>query len=131
MVVVGYRAPELRTQLPKHLSLVTYRDQTPLTCSLSDLQPHQVCKSKTVQTQGLQFITLKKAVCASTPYITLTLGVGMNAVPGGHFPLPSEVAYLMSRIPPPQCFNVRSLSYNPSHLTNKVMHYYLSTNPSH
>ncbi|CAI7991638.1 Cleavage stimulation factor subunit 3 [Geodia barretti] len=34
-----------------------------------------------------------------------TSGVGMNAVPGGHFPLPSEVAYLMSRIPPPQCFN--------------------------
>jgi hypothetical protein len=33
----------------------------------------------------------------------------MNAVPGGHFPLPSEVAYLMSRTPPPQCFNVRFL----------------------
>lgn len=30
----------------------------------------------------------------------------MNAVPGGHFPLPSEVAHLMSRIPPPHCFNV-------------------------
>jgi cleavage stimulation factor subunit 3 len=35
-----------------------------------------------------------------------TLGVGMNAVPGGHFPLPSEVAHLMSRIPPPHCFSV-------------------------
>ena len=34
------------------------------------------------------------------------LGVGMNAVPGGYFPLPSEVAHLMSRIPPPHCFNV-------------------------
>ena len=36
------------------------------------------------------------------------LGVGMNAVPGGYFPLPSEVAHLMSRIPPPHCFNVSS-----------------------
>lgn len=42
------------------------------------------------------------------PYFFL-LGVGMNAVPGGHFPLPSEVAYLMSRIPPPHCFNVSSI----------------------
>lgn len=34
------------------------------------------------------------------------LGIGMNAVPGGYFPLPAEVAHLMSRIPPPHCFNV-------------------------
>ena len=34
------------------------------------------------------------------------LGVGLNAVPGGFFPLPSEVAHLMSIIPPPQCFSV-------------------------
>ena len=39
--------------------------------------------------------------------IFLLIGVGMNAVPGGHFPLPSEVTYLMSRLPPPHCFNVR------------------------
>ena len=45
---------------------------------------------------------------AHVPYIVCylpILGVGMNAIPGGHFPLTSEVAHLMSRIPPPQCFN--------------------------
>ena len=39
------------------------------------------------------------------------LGVGMNAVPGGHFPLPAEVSHLMSRIPPPHCFNVRLVQH--------------------
>ena len=36
-------------------------------------------------------------------------GVGMNAVPGGHFPVPSEIANLLSRIPPPDCFHVSSI----------------------
>ena len=30
----------------------------------------------------------------------------MNAVAGGHFPLPSAVAHLMSLLPPPECFHV-------------------------
>ena len=38
--------------------------------------------------------------------IVFCVGVGLNAVPGGYFPLPAEVAHLMRRIPPPQCFNV-------------------------
>ncbi|XP_019857540.1 PREDICTED: cleavage stimulation factor subunit 3 [Amphimedon queenslandica] len=33
-----------------------------------------------------------------------THGVGMNAVPGGHFPLPSSLANLLSLLPPPHCF---------------------------
>ena len=33
-------------------------------------------------------------------------GVGMNAIPGGCFPLPSEVGNLLSRLPPPECFHV-------------------------
>lgn len=36
----------------------------------------------------------------------LVLGVGMNAIPGGHFPLPSSVAQLMSLLPPPQSYQV-------------------------
>ncbi|XP_064401775.1 cleavage stimulation factor subunit 3-like [Halichondria panicea] len=32
-------------------------------------------------------------------------GVGMNAVPGGCFPLPSELSNLLSRLPPPDCFH--------------------------
>ena len=30
----------------------------------------------------------------------------MNAIPGGHFPLPSAIANLMALIPPPECFQV-------------------------
>ena len=33
----------------------------------------------------------------------------MNAVAGGHFPLPSAVAHLMSLLPPPECFHVSRL----------------------
>ena len=33
-------------------------------------------------------------------------GVGMNAIPGGCFPVPSELANLLSRLPPPECFHV-------------------------
>lgn len=42
-------------------------------------------------------------VCHTKYYL---LGVGMNAVPGGHFPLPSGVIQLMSILPPPQSFQV-------------------------
>ena len=36
-------------------------------------------------------------------------GVGMNAVPGGCFPLPSEISNLLSRLPPPECFQVNQM----------------------
>ena len=31
-------------------------------------------------------------------------GVGLNAIPGGYFPLPEAVANIMQRLPPPDCF---------------------------
>lgn len=36
-----------------------------------------------------------------------SIGVGMNSVPGGAFPLPSALSNLLSRLPPPDCFHVR------------------------
>ena len=42
----------------------------------------------------------------SSYHLLATSGVGMNAVPGGHFPLPSAVARLMPLLPPPECFQV-------------------------
>ena len=43
-------------------------------------------------------------------------GVGMNAVPGGHFPLPSSLANLLSLLPPPQCFQVNAISGSTSRI---------------
>jgi len=34
------------------------------------------------------------------------LGVGMNAVPGGTFPLPTACATMLQQIPPPDCYKV-------------------------
>ena len=33
-------------------------------------------------------------------------GVGMNAVPGGAFPIPSACAHVLAKLPPPRCFQV-------------------------
>jgi len=33
-------------------------------------------------------------------------GVGMNAIPGGCYPVPSELNHLLSQLPPPSCFQV-------------------------
>ena len=35
-----------------------------------------------------------------------SLGVGMNAVPGGAFPIPSACAHVLAKLPPPRCFQV-------------------------
>ena len=53
-------------------------------------------------------LRLFSIVIALTINIKLFLlsGIGMNAVPGGHFPLPSAVANVMSLIPPPGSFQV-------------------------
>ena len=40
-----------------------------------------------------------------------TVGVGMNFVPGGVFPLPSAVSNLLSKLPPPESFHVGTYSY--------------------
>ena len=37
----------------------------------------------------------------------LHIGVGMNAVPGGTFPLPNACASMLQRIPPPDCYKVQ------------------------
>ena len=46
-----------------------------------------------------------------------TSGVGMNAIPGGHFPLPSAVVNLLSLLPPPSCFQVLLLRLQSSLVT--------------
>ncbi len=41
----------------------------------------------------------------------------MNAVPGGHFPVPSAIAHLLSKLPPSACFQVY---YSYSNIHNKA-----------
>lgn len=41
----------------------------------------------------------------------LNLVLGVHVVPGGDFPVPPAVAYLMTQIPPPSCFVVLVFVY--------------------